>query len=160
MYNVLDISRYVINYSNKQGYGISNLKLQKLLYFIQADFLISNEGKPCFDEEIEAWNFGPVVPESYHTFKHFGSSNIPEIKSYIKLDNDDIWSLQRVLFDDSIIAPKDKKEIESVVDMFSRYSATALVSLTHNQAPWKNAYIPGQNVIISKESIKEYFENE
>ena len=38
LYNVLDISRYIINYSNQQGYGISNLKLQKILYFVQAYF--------------------------------------------------------------------------------------------------------------------------
>lgn len=40
MYNVLDISRYIINYSNDCNYIISNLKLQKLLYFIQVYFLI------------------------------------------------------------------------------------------------------------------------
>ena len=36
MYNVLDVCRHVINYSNEKDYGISNLKLQKILYFIQA----------------------------------------------------------------------------------------------------------------------------
>ena len=33
-YKVLDVARYIINYSNKMEYGISNLKLQKLLYFV------------------------------------------------------------------------------------------------------------------------------
>ena len=62
MYNVLDICRYVIKYSNEKKYGVSNLKLQKLLYFIQAYFIIkNNDNAPCFKEKIEAWNFGPVV---------------------------------------------------------------------------------------------------
>ena len=39
-YDVLEVCRHVINYSNEQDYGISNLKLQKVLYFIQAYFLI------------------------------------------------------------------------------------------------------------------------
>ena len=38
-YKVLDVCRHVINYSNEHDYGISNLKLQKVLYFIQAYFL-------------------------------------------------------------------------------------------------------------------------
>ena len=63
-YNVLDISRYIINYSNVKDYGISNLKLQKILYFVQAYFLIET-GSPCFKEKIEAWDFGPVVPKAY-----------------------------------------------------------------------------------------------
>lgn len=42
-YNALDVSQYVIKYSNEQDYGISNLKLQKILYFIQAYFLIEKK---------------------------------------------------------------------------------------------------------------------
>ena len=63
MYKVLDICRHIINYSDEKGYGISNLKLQKVLYFIQAYFVCFTEKKePCFEENIEAWEFGPVVP--------------------------------------------------------------------------------------------------
>lgn len=75
MYSVVDISRYIIHYCKQQGYYISNLKLQKILYFVQAEFLVELHA-PCFSEEIEAWDFGPVVPEVYHEYKHFGSSNI------------------------------------------------------------------------------------
>ena len=51
-YNVLEICRHVINYSNEKDYGISNLKLQKVLYFIQAYFLISTPDR-CFNEKIK-----------------------------------------------------------------------------------------------------------
>ena len=67
MHSALDVARYIINYSNKKDYHISNLKLQKLLYFTQAYYLaFTDSHKPCFPERIEAWNFGPVVPEVYH----------------------------------------------------------------------------------------------
>ena len=76
-YNVSDVSRYVIKYSNDKGYGISNLKLQKILYFIQAYFLINTpNGNPCFKEKIEAWDFGPVVPEAYREYEQYGSTDI------------------------------------------------------------------------------------
>lgn len=40
MYNVLDISRYIINKSIEINKPVNNLKLQKLLYYVQANFLI------------------------------------------------------------------------------------------------------------------------
>lgn len=60
-YKALDIARYVIDYSNYKKYRITNLRLQKILYFIQAAFLVFGQ-KPCFDDVIEAWGLGPVVP--------------------------------------------------------------------------------------------------
>lgn len=145
-YNVLEVCRYVINYSNEHDYGISNLKLQKVLYFIQAYFLTNKKTHtPCFDEKIEAWDFGPVVPEAYHEYKQYGSGDIPTVESYILFDEDDIWNSKRVAFNDNVIKDEDKILIDKVVDKFSEYSATDLVSLTHRQSPWIDAYAPYQN---------------
>jgi len=58
------------------GHSVSNLKLQKILYFIQAEFLVV-KGIPCFEEEIIAWGFGPVVLEVYHEYKVYGAAGIP-----------------------------------------------------------------------------------
>ena len=158
MLNVLDVSRYVVNYSHRKNYIISNLRLQKLLYFIQAYYLaFTEEGKPCFDAEIQAWDFGPVVPEVYHEYKHFGSGTIPVVGCYIVNDEDDIWSAKVVEFDDEVIPTEDREIIESVVDVFSDYSTTGLVELTHNQRPWKQAYVKSRNRVIDHKAIKEYF---
>jgi prophage ps3 protein 01 len=156
MYNVLDVCRHVINYSNEKDYGISNLKLQKILYFIQAYFLISTP-EQCFVEDIEAWDFGPVVPEAYHEYKQYGSGDIPYIHYFFKFDEDDIWDSTSVEFKDNVISDEDKELMNSVVDKFSDYSATDLVSLTHRQAPWNNAYVRGMNNVIKIEAIKDYF---
>lgn len=144
MYSVIDVARYIIWYCKKNGYTISNLKLQKILYFVQANFLV-NEGYPCFKEEIEAWDFGPVVPDVYHEFKIYGSSNIP----VSECSNAGL-----------LIYNKDKKLIDEMVDQCASYSASALVEITHNQEPWNNAYEKYCNNVISQESIKEYFEKE
>lgn len=158
MYDVLDVSRYVINYSNEKGYGISNLKLQKILYFIQAFFLIKKpNGEPCFSEKIEAWDFGPVVPKAYHEYKIYGSGNIPSISFYTKLDKKNIWNSEVTMYDDSVIDNDDKHLINLVVDRFSDYSATDLVTLTHKQTPWKEAYRGRQNNEITIEAITRYF---
>lgn len=157
MYNVLDVSAYVVNYSNKKEYSISNLRLQKLLYFIQAFYLIK-ENKPCFKEKIFAWELGPVVPEVYHVYKQYGSRHIPPVKTYFKIKDDSLWKTERIRYDDEKISVEDKKMINSVVDKFSEYSSYDLVELTHDQDPWNNAYHGSNNdKEITIQSIKEYF---
>lgn len=157
VYKVLDVCRHVINYSNEKDYGISNLKLQKILYFIQAYFLISTKVQ-CFEERIEAWDFGPVVPEAYREYKQFGSGDIPSISYIIKFNENDIWQSKATKYNDDVILQEDKSRIESVVDKFADYSATDLVTITHAQTPWKNAYRRGQNREITIHAIKEYFD--
>ncbi len=145
IYSVLDVCRYMISYCNVKDYPLSNLKLQKLLYFIQAYFL-SVYGRPCFQESIEAWDFGPVVPEAYYEYKKYGANSIP----YVFYDP----------FDgaEDKINEEDKSSINRVLDVMANYSATALVSLTHSQDPWKNVYDPyHRHIKISNESIREYF---
>lgn len=158
MYKVLDVSRYVINFSNRENYGVSNLKLQKLLYFIQAYFLMTNKNaKPCFSEKIEAWDFGPVVPVAYHEYKQYVSTDIPSVKSYVDFDVCDPWKSSIIEYDDNCISQEDKKLIETVVTKLSKFSATDLVNITHNQAPWKDVYRRYQNNEITIESMRKYF---
>ncbi len=160
-YDVLEVCRYAIEYSNNKGYGISNLKLQKILYFIQAYFLINTQRKrPCFGDKIEAWNFGPVVPRAYYEYRRFGSTNIPTMKSIMRINYDNIWDSEREYFDDNNISDKDKKRIREVIDTFSNYSATSLVTLTHNQDTWKNAYQQNMNNEITIDAIREYFKED
>lgn len=53
IYSALEVARHIINYANSNDQLLSNLKLQKLLYFVQAEFLIS-QGRTCFTDDIEA----------------------------------------------------------------------------------------------------------
>lgn len=158
-YNVLEVCRHIINYSNKKDYGISNLKLQKILYFVQAYFLIISDGeRPCFNEKIEAWDFGPVVPKAYHEFKKYGSGDIPTITTIlVREDENDIWNFDRMPYLDDKITRQDKGKIDAVVDLFSDYSATDLVTLTHQQSPWKDVYVRHKNNEIEQKKILEYF---
>ncbi len=149
MYDVLDVCRFIINYSNEKDYGVSNLKLQKLLYFVQALFLIDPaNNEPCFLEDIQAWDFGPVVPKAYHKYKEFASGDIPSF-------------IENSAFEDieDIIAFEDIERIVAVVDKYKDYSATDLVSITHYQSPWSKVYTRGKNKKITIESMREYFGN-
>lgn len=83
-------------------HGISNLKLQKILYLIQAYSLIQTK-RPCFSEDIEAWDFGPVIPDVYRKYKQFGSTDI-QVRCR---------SLEEI---QKGFEKEDRKRIEEVVD--------------------------------------------
>ena len=156
MYKVSDVCRLVIDYSNEMNYGISNLKLQKILYLIQAYFL-SKSSHGCFDERIEAWDFGPVVPKAYREYKQYGGGNIPSTHYPVKPEHR-IRRLFSVGKDKTYsISEDDQERIKQVIDAFSDYTAADLVRLTHNQRPWKSAYALGRNSEIKVNDIAEYF---
>lgn len=156
LYNVIDVCRHIINYSNEKYKGISNLKLQKLLYFIQAYFLIVKK-VPCFHERIEAWDLGPVVPIAYREYKQFGNGNIPTITYVIERNRNNIWNSKVYQYYDTIIPDEDKVLIDEVVNKFSDYSAKDLVDITHRQKPWQDAYVPNRNNEITIKAIEDYF---
>ena len=158
MYPVLEVARYIVNYCNDKNYSISNLKLQKLLYFVQAYFLIASPNKePCFGEAMEAWDFGPVVPVVYSEFKRFGGTNIPKISNYYINTTGKIFDYQPVKFENNVISDNDKVLINDVLEKFKWYTAADLVNITHNQDPWIKAYANGRGSVIGIESMRSYF---
>lgn len=151
-YSVDTISKYIINYCDEHFGGVSNLRLQKLLYFVQVEF-IKETGQAAFKEEIEAWSFGPVVPEIYRKYKIFGRENII-LNTSIGLDF--LLDFDNVLSEE--VSEKDKKIINGVLKEASNLPTAELVNISHKQDPWKNAYNKNERgKVITKESIYNYF---
>jgi uncharacterized phage-associated protein len=140
MYSAYKIAEYIIWYYNSIEWVVSNLKLQKLLYFLQAEFLVE-KNKALFDDDIIAWDFGPVVPKVYKKYAIYGGASIPYL----------------VLPDKPILRKEDEELINEVLNYFKDYTSTDLVTLTQHQMPWMAAYYPKENCVITKRSIKEYF---
>ena len=74
MDNAINIAKYAVTRCLDKGTPISNLQLQKILFFIQRTFL--QNGPPAFPERIEAWQYGPVVPTVYNYFCGSGATPI------------------------------------------------------------------------------------
>jgi uncharacterized phage-associated protein len=76
MVDVFDIANFFIQASARQEENdMTNLKLNKLLYYAQGVFL-ARAGRPLFADDIEAWSFGPVVPAVYQRYKICGKNPI------------------------------------------------------------------------------------
>lgn len=157
-YNARDIANFVINYSNDNNIRITNLKLQKLLYYIQAAFLVE-KNKTCFEESIVNWKHGPVVPEVYNEFKNYGASNIDRVDEYetIEVTDDFLLRFTTVKYDDNLILNDDKRIIKKIINTYKDSDPWDLVEKTHQERPYTTT---SQNEEISEESIKGYFSEE
>ena len=136
-YSALEIACYITNYCNKKDYNITHLRLEKILYFIQL-YYVKEIGSILFWEDIEAWSFGPIIPEVYRQFRQYCSFLIDPIEEYWDL-SEGLWKEKKKKYI-SCINQKDKNNINKVVDMCEKYSTTELISISRNQTPWIKAY--------------------
>lgn len=142
MYKAVDIAEYVIRRLDEGdlGYkGISNLKLQKVLYFLQAEFLVST-GKTLFEDQILAYDFGPVIKDVYYKYRMFGSTSI--------------FCFGK---EKPFVAKDDAERIDEVLKEISNYPASYLTKITQNQTPWIKNYCEGEQNVIPNEDILEFF---
>lgn len=156
MYKAMDVAQYVINYAIELGKPVSNLKLQKLLYYIQAKFLVENNDG-CFEEDIENWRHGPVVTNVYDNFKKYGNQNIEDIQkgySAFEINDDFKFSLTKHCFKSDKLKIEDRELIENVIKTLIDKDAWELVKMTHEEDPWKNT---DRGEIITNEAIYNYF---
>ena len=123
---------------------------------MQAKFLISH-GRVCFADDIEAWDFGPVVPSVLHEFLRFGLYSIPPVTHYFVDDENAYFGIRKVDFLDRTISDEDKAVINEVVDYFANYSSVDLTDLTQKQKPWIDAYRRDCQNIMPTDALKSYF---
>ena len=122
MYSAIEVANYIIKYEHSQKRIISNLKLQKLLYFVQAQFIrVKNE--ICFKDKIVAWSFGSVVLDVYNVYKWYGGLDITKLKENVEIT----------------ISEEDKNIINDVLEMFSKTPLYELVDIIKHQTPYINA---------------------
>lgn len=98
------VANYVIAYGMKIGHPVSNLQLQKILYYIQVYFL-KKKGIPFFKDEIEAWQFGPVIPTVYYQYAAFGPAPITMFKTpKIDLEQEEKIELEQIVREKTILS--------------------------------------------------------
>ncbi|NFG62399.1 DUF4065 domain-containing protein [Clostridium botulinum] len=156
VYKAMEVAQYIINRALDKDKNVSNLKLQKLLYYVQAAFLVDKK-EPCFEDDIVNWKHGPVVKEVYDQYKEYSDRNITEYQdgySIYEFDNDYNFVKRKITFDSNMIDQEDKNRINKVIDELLVLSAWNLVDKTHEEDPWKNT---NRFDIISNDSIEDYF---
>ncbi len=140
MASVFDVASYILGKADlDEGDGITHLKLQKLVYYVQG-FSVVLLGRPLFQEVIEAWPHGPVVPKLYNKYSNFGAKIIDQAQDGTP-DN---------------LTIEEKALIDDVFSVYGEYSASKLRNLTHNETPWMEAENK-EDVTISIDSLRSFF---
>lgn len=143
-HHVLHIANKIIaSTDSEHGELISNLKLQKLLYYIQG-FYIAVFEKPLFDEQIEAWQYGPVVRAVYNNFKDCGANSIT-----LK-EGDPI----------AILGKEEEELFNEVLSEYGQFSAIKLMHMTHDELPWKKTFSESPQGVIENKLLSKYFKTQ
>jgi uncharacterized phage-associated protein len=141
MPNVNNVANYFLSKTiDEEDSKITNLKLQKLLYYAQG-FHLALFDKELFNENIEAWMHGPVSPDAYQEFKKFGANIIP--CDECEEDFDKIFSHDQI------------ELLDEIYDIFGQFSGWKLRDMTHEEPTWINNKDTASE--ISKDEMKEYF---
>ena len=140
--NALDAANYLIYLMSDACEDLTNMKLNKLLYYAQGHYL-KKYGIPMFEDEIEAWEHGPVIAVVYTKYKCNGND---PITIYAKEDIEKVQNENiEILFE--------------VAREYGKYTASALRNMTHAlKSPWDQTYEEGKNhKVIPKSLIHQYF---
>lgn len=94
-----DAAIHIVNFCIDEGQPVSNLQLQKILYFCQVESY-RIRGRQLFEDDFEAWRYGPVVPGVYRRFSIFGGLKIKHrVKEGARLAFDESHLVERVARD-------------------------------------------------------------
>lgn len=145
IYNAMDVANFIIDSCARVLEPVSNLRLQKLLYFVWVDFYRETK-RSLFVDSMYAWPLGPVVPEVYYEYCSYGGRPIN-------------------LYCENEIEPEDAQIIEKILQKYQEIPVNKLVDKTHKPGtPWYEIFDGGKgdkqkipfNLIIKKELGERY----
>ncbi|HEY2839781.1 MAG TPA: type II toxin-antitoxin system antitoxin SocA domain-containing protein [Pirellulales bacterium] len=137
------VAERIIDLCNRYGDVVTNLRLQKLLYYAQAWYL-AIYGAPLFQEEFEAWPNGPMQPLVFGKYRHFGSRPIDAPAGVARLPK------------------QEEKHIADLLQSYGRLSGFEIEQLSREETPWRESRLglsdeEPSNRVILKNAIKRYY---
>lgn len=156
MYEARKICNFLLARTDAR-FDLTNLRLNKLLYFIHGWSLTSRQ-EGLIRNHFLAWKLGPVIRPVFDTFKVYGESRITEPARYLDyLSGQD----QPIAYDD--IKAEDAEIISRVFSSYDRFSTGQLVEKSHEPGgPWDTVYRAWSkdnrlNLRIPNELIRKHF---
>lgn len=142
-YTAMDIANYIVWYVNEDAENplsdLTHLKLQKILYYIASTYFKETHTR-LFSEDIQKWQYGPVVKEVYHEFKGFGFHHISKPKASLIIGDSGTFSVSRKEYDPSELRGNQQftNIADAVISAYAPWKAFDLVKHTHEEDAWRN----------------------
>ena len=137
--------------------NLDQLQINKLCYLVNG-YTLQERDEPAFYNKIEAWKYGPVVPEVYDMFKAYEDHPITEL-DLCRTSLDDNKKLCERWEDLVSVIGKDVAGIaSSVLNAYGKCDGSQLVGMTYlKDTPWGKEYRAGHNNVIRTKIIKKFY---
>lgn len=135
--DIEDVATYCGLVLLKEGMTVSPLKLQKMLYYIQAWMMVFFDRQLLFDDKPQAWVNGPVYPQVYDRFRSIGRYDMMSKDDFLQEESltEGIESLEKRL---GLTEPQ-LGVLQKIIDIYGSKSQDQLVFMTHCEDPWSIA---------------------
>lgn len=135
------IAKYLIDKAKSDGNYFTQMKILKMVYLANSAMLC-NQNESLISDRIEAWQYGPVIPELYSAIRHYGRNPVIDIESSDIDENKEL-------------SQDEKKRVDDVYDKLKIYSAYKLSTYAHQKnSPWYKVYSEkGDKAVIDTKTI-------
>ncbi len=162
-YDPRAVANYLLELAGQQNCALDPMKIQKLVYYAHG-WHLALTGKPLIDRPMEAWQYGPVIPDLYRAFSQFGAGTITEPARYTATENDKVvLRPYRMNGLETEATDYAKRVLRRILEQYGKYSAIQLSMMTHApDTPWAKAWSGNQGrryVSISDDDIEQYFKD-
>lgn len=147
-YSVYAVANAFIELANKESNSnLTNMKLQKLVYIAQG-FALAIRQDGLFNENVHAFQWGPVIPELYEEVKHYGRNPITGKIPLSPFDTP-------INLDDASFA---SNVIKTVWKKYGKFTAAQLSTITHKPGtPWDSVWKDTEYGIIPVDLIRYHY---
>lgn len=142
----LEVAAYFLRRANEEGKVLTPMQVQKLVYLAHG-WHLAITGEPLINEQVEAWQYGPVIPSLYHEYKKFGAQPITVASVHDFHPPDDLRPI-----------------LEKVWEVYKDFTGSQLSAMTHKRGtPWRQviAKYSGRSIPmgtdIPREDIEAHF---
>lgn len=144
MHDSVTVANKFLEIAKGRGDAITPMQLLKLVY-IAHGWTLGLYGRPLIRDEVQAWQYGPVIPRLYNATRKFKSQPVEGPLSVTR--------------DDTPLDGQESHVISQVYDIYGAMSGLALSRLTHRPgSPWALTYMPGEfGVTIPTDTIEDYY---
>lgn len=146
MRNSQTVANRFLALAEERGDALTPMQLLKLVY-IAHGWMLGLYGRPLINDDVEAWQYGPVIPQLYSQLRQYRGApvtsrlNEPSGSTQLDEQEDDI--------------------VRQVYDAYGDRTGMALSRLTHAKGtPWDLTYKPGEfGDVIPTDLIEDHYRN-
>ncbi len=140
MHSAVKIAKKFIDKSSSAP-DMTPMKLLKLVYMAHG-WTLGLYNKSLISEDVEAWKYGPVIPELYREIKGFGKTPVPSLP--------DSYTVQ--------LDAEEQNIVDQVYEKYNKFTGVQLSSMTHAEGtPWHQVWNTVGCDVIPDEMIREYY---